>query len=126
MKGPTRLPSIQFDQTSYGCIMRFSFDLQKSAGLILAGITVSLLGLSGASAQASVGSPVCAARDVELITLIEDHGSANDVAPERLAKAGLTQMEARLACSAGRQAEGMALYDESIRSLGPMLSHSGR
>jgi hypothetical protein len=106
--------------------MRLSFDHKKSAGLFLAGITALLLGPSGAIAQATVGSPVCAARDLELVTLIEDHGSASDVAPERLAKAGLTQMDARLACSAGRQAEGIALYDESIRSLGPMLSHSAR
>jgi hypothetical protein len=98
----------------------------KLDGLILAGVTVLLLGVSGAIAQAISGPSLCAARDVEVVILIEDHGEANDVAPERLAKAGLTQMEARAACSQGRVTEGIAIYDEIKRSLGPMLSRSGR
>jgi hypothetical protein len=87
---------------------------------------VSLLGASGALAQATSGPSLCPARDVELIILIEDHGTANDIAPERLAKAGLAQMDARHACSEGRVTEGVALYDEIISSLGPMLSRSAR
>jgi hypothetical protein len=106
--------------------MCFSRDHKKASGLILAGITVSLLGLSGAIAQAISGPSLCPARDVEVIILIEDHGAANDVAPERLAKASLTQMEARTACSEGRVTEGIAIYDEITRSLGPMLSRSAR
>jgi hypothetical protein len=43
--------------------------------------------------------------------------------PERVAKAGLMQMQARLACTAGRYAEGMALYDEIIGALEPMNSN---
>ena len=93
---------------------------------ILAGITVSLLGVNGALAQTATGPSLCPARDVEVLILIEDHGMANDVAPERLAKAGLTQMEARSACANGRAGEGIALYDEIIRSLGPMLSRAAR
>jgi hypothetical protein len=69
---------------------------------------------------------ICVARDVEVIILIEDHGAANDFAPERLAKAGLTQMDARVACSEGHVAEGIALYDEIIHSLSPMLSRTAR
>ena len=65
---------------------------------------------------------LCATRDVQTITLIEDHGEARDVLPERLAKAGLMQMEARLTCTAGRHADGVALYDEIIRALGHMNS----
>jgi hypothetical protein len=106
--------------------MRFTCDHKKSSGLILAGITVSLFGASGAIAQAISGPSLCAVRDVEVVILIEDHGAANDVAPERLAKAGLTQMEARAACSEGRVTEGIAIYDEIKRSLGPMLSRSTR
>jgi hypothetical protein len=105
--------------------MRFSSDHKKSSGLILAGTTI-LLAISGAIAQVTSGPSLCPARDVEVVILIEDHGAANDVAPERLAKAGLTQMEARAACSAGRVTEGIALYDDIIRSLGPMLSRSAR
>lgn len=61
---------------------------------------VALLGVSDAVAQATSGPSLCPARDVEVIILIEDHGAANDVAPERLAKAALTQIDARSAVSA--------------------------
>jgi hypothetical protein len=106
--------------------MCFNCDHKKSVGLILVGITVLLFGVSGATAQATSGPSLCAARDVEVVILIEDHGDANDVAPERLAKAGLTQMEARAECSQGRVAEGITIYDEIKRSLGPMLSRTAR
>jgi hypothetical protein len=93
---------------------------------ILAGIAVSMLWTGGAISQATSGPLLCAVRDVELVTLIDDHGEANDVAPERLSKAGLAQMDARAACSKGSAAEGIALYDEIIHSLGPMLSRNTR
>jgi hypothetical protein len=64
----------------------------------------------------------CATRDVQTLILIEDHGEARDVLPELLAKAGLMQMEARLACTGGRHAAGVALYDDIIRTLGPIGS----
>jgi hypothetical protein len=98
--------------------------MKRSA--LVAGFSVTLIGLHGALAESVTGPRLCAARDVEVIILIEDHGAANDVAPERLYKAGLAQMDARAACSAGRVTEGIALYDEIIRSLGPMLSRSTR
>ena len=105
--------------------MRFDRDHMKSLGLTLAGITVSLLEAS-AIAQATSGPSLCAARDVQVVILIEDHGTANDVAPERLAKAVLSQLDARAACSEGRVTEAIARYDEIIRSFGPMLSGSAR
>ena len=90
-------------------------------------LVASLLGISAtiAVAQSTTGLQVCATRDVEVVTLIEDHGSAADIASERLAKAGLDQMQARLACTSGRPELGIAIYDEIIRLLGPMLSQRG-
>jgi hypothetical protein len=104
--------------------MRTWRDPAAYSGPILAGIVVWLLGIAGvpAVAQATSGSPLCAARDLQVIILIEEHGVANDIASERLSKAGLAQMDARLACSAGRVEEAVALYDGIIGSLGPMLS----
>jgi hypothetical protein len=92
--------------------MSFNHDHMKSLGLTLTGITVSLLGASGAIAQATFGPSPCNTRDVQVVILIEDHGTANDVAPERLAKAVLAQLDARAACSDGRVTEGIARYDE--------------
>jgi hypothetical protein len=54
-------------------------------------LVASLLGISvaTAAAQSTPGLKLCAARDVEVVTLIEDYGEATDIASERLAKAGL-------------------------------------
>jgi hypothetical protein len=91
---------------------------------VIAAIADSPLGMAGASAvaQPTASSRLCAARDLEVVVLIEDHGAANDIASERLAKAFLTQMDARVACSGGRTEEGIALYNNVFRALGSMLS----
>src|ERR1700722_3047950 len=93
----------------------------KSIGTILVSL-VALMLTTNPAPTAAPPSPhqLCATRDVQTLILIEDHGEARDVFPERLAKAGLMQMEARLACTAGRYAEGVALYDEIISALGRM------
>jgi hypothetical protein len=89
---------------------------------VLAAIAVSQLGMTDAPAQDTASLRLCASRDIEVVMLIEDHGEANDIAPEQLAKAFLTQMDARVACSDDRMEDGMALYDDVFRALGPMLS----
>ena len=89
---------------------------------VLAAIAVSHLGMTDAPAQDTASLRLCASRDIEVVMLIEDHGEANDIAPEQLAKAFLTQMDARVACSDDRMENGMALYDDVFRALGPMLS----
>ena len=60
---------------------------------------------------ASVLPPICAAADVRLITLIEAHGEAQDVAAETLAQAFFTVIEARKACNAGQVEAAMKLYE---------------
>jgi len=95
--------------------------ITKSTGTILVSL-VALMLTTNPAPTAAQPSPQqrCATEDVKTLILIEDHGEAGDVLPERLAKAGLMQMQARLACTGGRHAEGIALYDEIIRALGPM------
>ena len=56
----------------------------------------------------------CAARDLRVVTLIEDHGQAQDVAADQLADAAFTMMRARLACHDGRVADGLAIYDSVL------------
>ena len=63
----------------------------------------------------------CSAKDITVITLIEDHGEAGDVSADRLAGAWLTMLDARTACSEGRVGEALALY-QSIVELGPVAS----
>jgi hypothetical protein len=88
----------------------------------LAGIAVAVSAFPVFAAADPATSPLCAARDLEVITLIEEHGRADDMAPERLAKAAMSMMLAREVCDAGRTQEALAVYDSIIGSLGPMLS----
>jgi hypothetical protein len=63
----------------------------------------------------------CALKETTVITLIEDHGAAEDLPADRLSDAGLTMLRARLTCYEGRVAEALALYD-SILALGPVVA----
>jgi hypothetical protein len=90
---------------------------QNNLRLIVCGLLTPVALASGipAATQSTSGSPLCAARDLEVVNLIEDHGPANDIAPGLLARAGQTQTEARIACSAGHVQDGVAIYDDIIR-----------
>jgi len=59
-------------------------------------------------------TPICAAADPWLVTLIEEHGEAQDVAPETLAQAFFTVVEARKACNLGQVEAALKIY-EGIR-----------
>src|SRR5262245_60431981 len=72
--------------------------------------------------SATVVSPICAAADLSLVTLIEAHGEAQDVAPEILVQAFFTAVEARKACNQGQVETAIKLY-ESI-SLRAVVSRS--
>jgi hypothetical protein len=90
--------------------------------LVLPGLTLSasLATTISSLAQGPAGQIAreCAQRDIAVITLIEDHGAADDLPADRLYSAALTQLRARSACYAGRIEEALALYD-SILDLGP-------
>ena len=76
-----------------------------------------------AAAETRTGPPpVCVAADLKLMTLIEAHGEARDVAPEVLAQAFFTVLEARKACNQGQVEAGMKFY-ESIPLL-PVISET--
>jgi hypothetical protein len=83
----------------------------------------SLAMTMSATAQEQAGplAQECALKEVTVITLIEDHGAADDLSPDRLGNAGLTLLRARSACYEGRVGEALALY-ESILDLGTVAS----
>jgi hypothetical protein len=78
-----------------------------------------------AEAAAVLLARECAVKEVAVITVIEDHGEADDLPADRLAEAGQTMMDARSACYAGRVAEALAMYDRVI-ALGPVASTTGQ
>jgi hypothetical protein len=79
-----------------------------------------------ADEQSTPFAPICAEREVQVITLLEDHARAQDTAADALGEAGLTRMEAQTTCYAGRVAEAVSLYDGIISGLGPVLMRATR
>jgi hypothetical protein len=83
-------------------------------------VIVSAAMIAGATDfQTGPFAMACALKETTIITLIEDHGAAEDLPSDRLAEAGLTMFRARGACYEGRVEEALALYD-SILTLGPV------
>jgi hypothetical protein len=79
--------------------------------------------------QATSFAPECAARDLEVVILIEQQGQGEEVASERVAHAAMTMMLAREVCAAGRVEEALAIYDSiigALRPMFPMLSQRGQ
>jgi hypothetical protein len=74
-----------------------------------------------AQGQAQPFARECALKETTVITVIEDHGTAQDVPSDRLGDAAMTMLRARLICYEGRVVEALALY-ESILDLGPVAS----
>ena len=100
---------------------------QERRVLTALAVVASLAMATSTMAQVQAGpfARECALKETTVITLIEDHGAAEDVPAERLGAAGLTMLRARLTCYEGRVVEALALYD-SILDLGPVASLRGQ
>jgi hypothetical protein len=61
----------------------------------------------------------CAARDLQILRLIEQRESANAISAERLSDALVTMMNARMICYDGHVVDALAIYDGVARSLTP-------
>jgi len=59
----------------------------------------------------------CAARDLQILMLIEEHESTNAISAERLSDAMVTMMDARMICYEGYVVDALAMYDGVARSL---------
>jgi len=77
------------------------------AGLLAAG-AVALPALAESDPMESAAA--CAAYDLHLVTLIEDHSVAGQTPPEVLTAAAMTVIDARIACREGRTDRGLELY----------------
>ena len=65
----------------------------------------------------------CAARDLQILVLIEEIEGTNAVSAERLSDAMLEMMHARLVCHEGFVVDALAIYDRISQSItiGPVL-----
>ena len=64
-------------------------------------------------------SLICAQRDLQLVTLLEERGDAQEVAGRKLFEAFLAMMRARNACIEGRESEALSIYDTVTLELTP-------
>ena len=84
--------------------------------------------LAALTATAPAGSFMrgCAARDMQVLILIEDRESNNAVSAEKLPDAKLTMMHARIVCHEGHVLDALAIYDGIAQSITPQPALSGR
>jgi hypothetical protein len=61
----------------------------------------------------------CAARDLQILKLIEERENTNVVSAEKLSDAMLAMLEARIVCHNGRVVDAMELYESITRSVTP-------
>jgi hypothetical protein len=61
----------------------------------------------------------CAARDLQILKLIEQQENTNAISTERLSDAMVTMMNARMICYDGHVVDALAIYDSVARSLTP-------
>jgi hypothetical protein len=83
---------------------------------VLATFAALILASSLTSAAAQTYPVECAQRDVQLVTQMEQYGESQSVPGEILYEAFLTMARAREACSRGRVAVGLALYDSIFKT----------
>ena len=68
----------------------------------------------------------CAARDWQILILIEERENTNAVSVDKLSDAMLAMLEARLVCYEGRVMDAMALYDSIVQGITPDTFRSAR
>ncbi len=60
-------------------------------------------------------------RDLQILMLIEERENTNAISAERLSDAMLTMMNARMLCHDGHEADALTMYDSVAGSLTPSL-----
>jgi hypothetical protein len=83
------------------------------------GLALVCLGTMIGGTTAGMFTRGCAARDLQILMVIEDRENTNAVSAEKLSDAMLSMLEARLACYQGRVVDAMALYDSIVQGITP-------
>jgi len=80
------------------------------------------VGLMTHGAMAGSFTRGCAARDLQILFLIEEQEGVGSVPAERLSDALIEMMHARIVCHEGRVLDALAIYDAVAESLRPIRS----
>jgi hypothetical protein len=89
-----------------------NFSVHIAAAALCLGATVN-------STTAGSFTRGCAARDLQILMLIEEREDANAISAERLSDAMTTMMNARMICHDGHVVDALAIYDSVAKSLTP-------
>jgi hypothetical protein len=82
--------------------------------------------LETATATAGSFTRGCAARDLQILMLIEEAENSSNVPTAKLSDAMLALLEARIVCHEGYVMDAMAIYDAIARSITPDSFQSAR
>ena len=91
---------------------------------MLATVLVSVMTHAAAAGSFTRG---CAARDFQLLTMIEERESAGSIPAEVINEALLGMMHARIVCHQGHVLHALAIYDavrENVRAIGSGRAHT--
>ena len=95
--------------------------VQRFALSALAAVCLSAT-VTAAHAGGGAFTRGCAARDMQVLKMIEDRETTEAVSAETLSAAMLTMMHARNVCHEGAVMDALAIYDGIIQSITPVLS----
>jgi hypothetical protein len=95
--------------------------VQRFALPVLAAACLSVT-VTAANAGGGAFTRGCAARDMQVLQMIEDREATQAVSAETLSAALLTIMHARNVCHEGAVMDALAIYDGVVQSITPVLS----
>jgi hypothetical protein len=84
---------------------------------MLATVIVSVMTHAAAAGSFTRG---CAARDLQLLIVIEEQELAGSIPAEKISEALLEMMHARIVCHQGRVLDALAIYDAVTESVRPI------
>jgi hypothetical protein len=80
-------------------------------------VTAGCVTITGAMAAGGSFTRGCAARDMQIMMLLEQSEGSNGVSAKTLNEALLTMMHARMVCFEGNIPAALAIYDDIARSI---------
>jgi len=99
--------------------------LQRFARWTLAALCLSAVA-GAAAASGGAFTRGCAARDMQVLSMIEEREAAKALPEERLSDAMLAMMHARVVCHEGYVVDALAIYDSIVQSITPNAVLSAR
>jgi len=86
---------------------------------MLATVVLSVMTHAAAAGSFTRG---CAARDLQLLTVLEEQENAGSISADKISAALLEMMHARIVCHQGQVLDALAIYDAVAESVRPIRS----